>query len=375
MLPPSPASGRRRPVVAALLFATATLLGAGCSGRDSGLTSTSDGDPGSPAQTVNLRAPQSVDDWARALAEVLVSPDQREFVATALRSSNLTEHKVLFKRLLVDPQAGRFQLALARALHLNGPEFQAAVNALPDLDFYMLAKSHRHTWLPEHLVIVAAQMGNHPPAVAYDTNGDQVPLRLEAHELPQTALLFLQAAEPKQVMPVSRVAASRFIEHPAEFRGRGVILASAECNPETDPEGCEGGNGGGGPGSSCSSTDYRLKSVATYGLVDNNNPFETNEIEVHGDDGSVLDYARVTEVGITDVVSVDKRVICSDASVIFATKETDGIFNPDDDFTLPFPNTSKWFNLTSSQFAYLYNWPDHLDPLYNDPKVRIMVQW
>ncbi|MEO5800395.1 MAG: hypothetical protein ABIS00_13240 [Gemmatimonadales bacterium] len=285
----------------------------------------------------------------------------------------MTEHKVSFAGFLSTSDAAALRGALKSELGLTESQFASSLRALPDLDFYMMAAEHRQSWTPNDPVMVAAEMGHSPPTKAYDAQGQSIPLRLGERELPKTALLFLQAAEVKEELAVARVPGSRFIEANQEIRARrgGMIVANQQCNPETDPNQCVGGGDGGGGGGGC--TSYHLKSIGTFGLIDNGNPYEGNEIEVHASAGPA--YARVTGIDPWDSVTLDQEIICAYGTVTFSVIETDGWPNGDDVFALPFPNTSTWYSLPNGLSTFLYNWPNGLDPLYYDPIVSVRVDW
>jgi hypothetical protein len=314
---------------------------------------------------------------ARALAVALKSTDARLIVANTLRSSNYTEHKVSLRDFLLSDAAADIRRSVGRSLRLRPGGMEHFLDTIPNADLYMVAQIHRRTWLADAPVLVAAQMSHSPPPYGFASGGQQVPLDLGIGVLPATALLLIEAAEPKEVMAVIRDPANLTIEGATEGQLKQGRVAYTICDPESDP-GCEdggGGGGGGGGGDSPLCTDYRLRGVATFNLIDNGNPFEGNEIEVHAWDGTHGDYARVTGLAPTDSRSVDLDIYCTTGTVTFTAKETDGPVQPDDNFTLPFPHTVLEFTLGNGTPTFLWTWPNQLDPLYFDPKVSVRVEW
>lgn len=302
----------RRLIHARLLVVFGIAALSGCAEPPASPTLAVDSDPASGIALATDDQPAEVVRLAHALARVLGDVQHRRTVRNALRESDWTEHKVPLNAFPSAPGSERIVVGVEELMELVPGGLTSYVANLPEIDFYMVARAHRANWRPSQAVIVAAHMGETAPMFAFNGLGGRVGLDLANSVLPNEGLLLLQAAEPKSLHPIARVADAETITDPLD---RPVVTANQEaCNP-ADP-GCdeEGGGGGGisGDYQAPICTNYRWTGVTTQDQWDNGNPYEGNEIEVHWDIvGGSSGHQRVTGLGYTDSVSMNLPLFCT----------------------------------------------------------------
>lgn len=290
-----------------------------------------------------------VDAVARAVALGMSQPEVREAVRDDLRASPWTEHKLSLREFQTTPTGELLFRASAAAVGADLDALQARVAALPDLDFYVPVRQHRLTWRSTDDYLVAVNLDGRAPTFGYDAKGRAMPLDLSRAEPPAQTVLMLQTAEAKtRRIDPQPTPSGLTIQDPddGEFGGvlvfkdvsgltRTIELADlvghgplAQCY-----DNCTGGGGGGSP-----PPETLLTYIETRGIVDNNNPFETNEFEFNATarDGTT-GFLRITGIGsTTSQIRRDHLIFAvplSETSRIdIAVKETDGFLNPDDHF-------------------------------------------
>lgn len=184
---------------------------------------------------------------ARAFATALSDPTLRRAVRSHLASSRATaEHKLNLSAYA----RGAGQGLIARAASASGvsaQRLQAAMSALPVVEFYMPVAAHRDRWTGAEDVLVAASMTPNV-VVAYDSRGNEVPVSAENAPDRPTLVLVPSETDFDRVVPAGVANAARVpgaigtlqteyqrILHPSA-KGASRLVA---CEP---PE-CGGGGG------------------------------------------------------------------------------------------------------------------------------------
>jgi hypothetical protein len=138
---------------------------------------------------------KSADLIARAFSSAMRDATIRATVRDAMRSSLITEHKLLLQDFVHTPSGRALLDAGARRLGVTTESLQELVAQLPALDFYVPSRIHRLSWHAEPTVRVGYFLSHDVTnARAYDTNGDASPL-VENLNLAGNATFVLQPAE------------------------------------------------------------------------------------------------------------------------------------------------------------------------------------
>src|SRR5438093_6304185 len=336
---------RHAAVLGVAVFASA------CAERGGQLLAPSPG----PAASAEVR----VDALARAFALGMAVPQVRAAVRDAMRGSLLTEHKLSLQQFLTSAEGEVLVDGAANAVGSRPGELKATVAGLPALDFYVPVRQHRLRWRGDRDYVVAVSLNGRAPTFGYGPDGRSVPLDLSRPEPPAEAVLMLQTAEPasRRVGP-QREGPGLTIQDAADGElggtlvitdSRGVtrtmeladlVNTSGDRPPRVicDVD-CSGGGGGGGGGPPPPETF--LTYIETHGIVDNNNPFESNEFEFSATEpfSGTTGFLRITGIGSSTSEPRHDHLIyavpLSDQSpMTIAVKETDGWPNPDDHFYL-----------------------------------------
>lgn len=293
-----------------------------------------------------------VDAVARAFALGMTQPGVRDAVRDAMRTSPWTEHKLSLHEFVATPPGELLLQASAAAVGIDRDALQARIAGLPDLDFYVPARQQRLTWRSTASYLVAVNLDGRAPTFGYDARGRAMALDLTRPEPPAQTVLMLQTAEVKtrRIRPQPNLSGltiqapddgelgGELVMRDATGLTRTIELADlvghgslAKCFQNCDSEG--GGGGGGSP-----PPETFLTRIQTQGIVDNNNPFESNEFEFNATawDGST-GFLRITGIpSTTDQVRHDHLIYAIPSSEVSrintAVKETDGWPNPDDHF-------------------------------------------
>lgn len=157
----------------------------------------------------------------RAIALALADSGIRTQVYRALHDSPFKDHKLQFSRYL---HAGGSQLlaGAAAASGLDPASFLAAVDSLPQLEFYLPVPAHRARWIGGTDLIVAAALSHHETPIAFDLAGRPV--------------TGMSSTTPPAAPTLAIV--------PAETNFDRVPVFFQDCNPAVSD--CGGGSGGGG---------------------------------------------------------------------------------------------------------------------------------
>jgi hypothetical protein len=277
----------------------------------------------------------------------MTHPAVREAVRDAMRASPWTEHKLSLHEFVTTPPGGLLLRAAATAAGIQTEALNASVAELPELDFYVPARHHRLMWRGTEDYLVAVGLNGQAPTFGYDATGRPSPIDLSQPEPPTQAVFMLQTAEVKtrRVHPQYSISGLT-IQDPDDGELGGLLVwtdasglsKTIELADLADPgplaqcyENCTGGGGGPLP-------ETFLTRIRTSGIVDNNNPLESNEFEFNATawDGST-GFLRITGIGSsTDQVRHDHLIYAVPLSevsrITIAVKETDGWPNGDDHF-------------------------------------------
>lgn len=175
----------------ALALALGTVILAGC--RDDGTPVNAPRAPEAPPAAASAKEVSRV---ARGLALALRKEPVRLAVRDAMRASRVTEHKLVLHEFLASDAGSLVAAEAAGALGQSPQALEAAVKALPALDFYLPSREHRMTWRGEEGVAVGVRLEKAPGTVpGFDTHG--APVAFPAGERADRVLFILQPAESK----------------------------------------------------------------------------------------------------------------------------------------------------------------------------------
>lgn len=353
---------------------------------------------------------QDVDQVALMLATAMGSPDIRARIRDAMRTSKVTEHKLVLQDFLRTPTGRPVLAAMATAGGIEAGELVARLAPLPRLDFYVPVRHHRLTWEGGPDAAVVANVAVQPPTAAYRVAGGTVAIK-PAKLDPSPTLFLLEFEEPKgrRVHPQAD-RPGRSIQDPddgdfsvtyidtdelgtvrvtelADLTQGGTIEvpfgpAFAKCDPEVNG-GCGGGGGGGGGGTPSYRHTY-LKRIQTYGICDNGFCGEGNEFEFRAVVGGSSRTVRVEGVADWDDVARNDVLFYNSpygvGTIKVYTKETDGWMNVDGDdifvYTTYNPNYVGPIRITTSTASQWWELKDdsHVG-VFDDYKMAIYIQW
>jgi hypothetical protein len=217
----------------------------------------------------SLQAQQG--EWARRVALALADPALRQRVKNDLRDSPITEFKLQFSDYLRGPSGSRILRRLAQTEGISEAAALQELTSMPPLEFYMPVAEHRKTWRGGQDLIVATQVEDTDPPVAWDTKGQRVTLSLSGP--PPTPVLVLVPVETDFSEPLSpKALAQRGNPHRETIQDPSVTLI--DCGLPT----C-GGDSGGSSGGVFPAGLY----ITFQRLVDKGEPWTLGapEIEVH----------------------------------------------------------------------------------------------
>lgn len=134
------------------------------------------------------------DDVARGISGALEANGLRSRLLHAFRESPYVEHKLVLQEFVQTPLGRQVVVAAASALGVSENSFTAQINALPQLDLYVLGRNARKNWHGEDVLAVAltTEMRVQPPK-AFTSNG----VVSYAEAKAKNVVLLLQPAESK----------------------------------------------------------------------------------------------------------------------------------------------------------------------------------
>jgi hypothetical protein len=116
---------------------------------------------------------------ARLVARSLSTEPARQALKRDLRAAPFREHKLELGPYLRSKEGGKLLAAMVAA---NGGDETSVFNTLNEirrLEFYMPVPSHRERWTGKADVLVASQLDEWAPIVAFNEQGDQVGLDIK----------------------------------------------------------------------------------------------------------------------------------------------------------------------------------------------------
>lgn len=173
------------------------LLVGGCTGSDASRTITAS--EVTPVSSLSAEAGRSAEEVAQAFALALARPEVRTAVRDAMRSSQVTEHKLVLQEFVATP-AGRHLVRVAAGMtDQSVDELGTRISLLPPLDFYAPFREHRTSWRATPEVLVGAIARKETNLLrAYATDGSSVMLDGRTGT-PSRTLLVLTPAERKSL--------------------------------------------------------------------------------------------------------------------------------------------------------------------------------
>lgn len=209
----------------------------------------------------------------KLVASSLGEKKMRQELRKHLRAAPFKEHKLELSRYLRSEDGEKL---LAKMV---GAESSDAVLTLVDqvrpLEFYMPVRKHRETWVGDGEVLVAVQLEEEDPIIAFDASGRET--RLDPNSPPDQATLSIVSSETRFDQPMP--AGSRNV---GDLSGRSIgtlVPGGLEVSSliVADPGG--GGGGGSGGGSTVPPGLY----LEFSRILDVHEPFTRGEpeIEVH----------------------------------------------------------------------------------------------
>lgn len=237
---PTRVNARRH--AAGLLTLCVTLLGA-CSEADR--TSPLAPETGPHLSAAPAGADAAAQQLARAFAAAMNDADVRVHVRNAMRSSPLTEHKLVLQEFAATRAGRRLVQASARASGTTEVEIDALISSLPAMDFYAPFQAHRLSWRGGAAVVVGAAMDVDAASfTAYTAGGQHVSHRARA-AAPEITWLFLHPAESKgkREKPQANTPGS-VIQDPDDGTISIADMNCSTCLVEEPGDGTGGGGGG-----------------------------------------------------------------------------------------------------------------------------------
>jgi hypothetical protein len=217
---------------------------------------------------------QNIDRVAQLLAEGLGDGNARAALHAALRESPWTEHKVILSEFLDSPRGRRVVESAATRSGTTAATIDQLVASLPPVDLYVPARQHRRSWRASDQIAVVALVDLNSPLTAFLPGHAHLDVNRWSAAVPATPLLMLGPAELKLIRADAgiAVASSTVIESDGAAVQGPAFMMCLDC-------GGGGGGGGGWTPPPPPNPDLRIVTIATSNIVDNNNPFESNEFE------------------------------------------------------------------------------------------------
>lgn len=246
-------------------------------------------DPAGPVTAPTTGAPElSAGSDAAADAERLALAKIGRLVATSLgdksirhqlrrdlRNAPFREHKLELGQYLRSDDGKELLANMARGE--SPDDILTLVDQIRSLEFYMPVRKHRETWVGDGEVLVAVQLEERDPIIAFDRSGRQ--RGLDPDTPPEQPTLSIVSSETRFDQPMS--VSSKNV---GDMNGRSIgtlvpreLEASALIAVEEGPDG--GGSGGGSGGTTVPPGLY----LEFSRILDVHEPFTRGapEIEVH----------------------------------------------------------------------------------------------
>ena len=193
-------------------------------------------DPGAIAERIALAK------IGRLVATSLADGHLRQQLKMDLRRAPFREHKLELGSYLRSADGAGLLARMAGGKPSDG--VLTLVDQVRSLEFYMPVRKHRETWVGDADVLVAVQLEERDPIIAFDQSGSE--RSLEPNTPPEQPTLSIVASETRFDQPMP--AGSRNV---GDMNGRSIgtlepreLRASGYIAVDEGPDG--GGSGGGG---------------------------------------------------------------------------------------------------------------------------------
>jgi hypothetical protein len=180
----------------------------------------------------------------RLVALAMDNAPARQHLKRDMRAAPFREHKLQLAAYLQSKDGRALLDRMVAASGGTERDLLETVAGVRPLEFYMPVRKHRESWTGNEEVLVASQLDESDPIVAFDTKGTQVSLdRSTAPEQPTLSIVPVETrfdqpmpSGSKNVRDQNGNAIGTL--EPMDLKGSSLIACEAEC-----------GGGGGGSGS------------------------------------------------------------------------------------------------------------------------------
>lgn len=185
---------------------------------------------------------------ARSLAVALNDPATRKVLKAHLRAAPFKEHKVELASYLRKGDAAGILARMASGRGKPTSDILADLNQLRSVELYMPVKAQRESWLGDTDVLVAAQLVEHDPIMAFDKLGNAV--ALDESGPPSQPTIVIVGTETRFNQPMLAASSLNTNDRDGQAIGTLIPLKPRVANLVACGEECGGGGdvGGGGGG-------------------------------------------------------------------------------------------------------------------------------
>jgi hypothetical protein len=183
---------------------------------------------------------------ARLTAMALDDEPARQHLKRDMRAAPFREHKLELASYLRSPDG---RALLSRMVALSGGsegDLFRTISAIRPLEFYMPVQKHRETWTGSADVLVASQLEETKPVVAFDESGKEVAASVAAAPTQPTLSIVPVETRFDQPMPPGRSRNAR--DQNGAAIGTLETVQPASSNLVACLTVCDGGGGGGSGG-------------------------------------------------------------------------------------------------------------------------------
>lgn len=181
--------------------------------------------------TVAVNEPAALRELTRATALAMRDAAIRQEVGREMREHGVTHEHKLELRSFVEANAGGLLLAkMSQRSGLSRDSLARLIAAVRPLEFYMPVRAHRRAWRGGD-VLVASQLRESDPVVAFDENGTAVAVGSAVPEMPTLALVPVETDFTTATVPsrsATTAAAHSTAHFPTAAAQRDMI---SDCDP------------------------------------------------------------------------------------------------------------------------------------------------
>ena len=187
---------------------------------------------------------------ARLVAEAMDNEPARQEIKRAMRAAPFREHKLELKPFLQSRDGRKLLDRMAAGIPGGETAVFATLARVRPLEFYVPVAKHRETWNGKADVLVASQLDEREPIVAFDESGREV--KVDPTVAPDRPTLSIVPVETRfdQPMPISTSRNVR--DDNGEAIGTLEKLEPRSSSLIECGETCRDGGGGGGSGGTSS---------------------------------------------------------------------------------------------------------------------------